>query len=242
MRKLVIVFCVLLLAGGAYAREATITPAGDLNIVKHGGAPMLMSAQQDCTLGNVDFDGLQGHYSSWWLGFEDYAYLVNPAIDGCACSEGFVISAVHMLLALDTDTDIQVQGALYTAVPDGFGCLIPGVELYAGPVMNVTGVTELNYYDVAAPITDATYACVPGNADYFLVFRFLDDGAASVGLAVDSTPSGCVNYNNWGEGWEELVDNYGFAGDLYIWGDAECCVNAVPSETSSWGDLKSLFR
>lgn len=242
MRKPAIVACLLLLAGGAFSREATITPADDLHILRYGATPTLLDAQPDCAVGSADFGHIQGYYASWWVGSEDYAFLIHPATEGCACSEGFVISAVHMLLGLYTDTNLQVQGALYTAVNGGFGYLVPGVELYAGPVQTITGITGHNYYDVAAPITEATSTCLPANASYFLVFRFLDNGAPAVDLPVDSTPTSCANYNEWGTGWEELVDSYGFQGDLFIWGDAACCVDGVPNETSNWGELKALFR
>lgn len=242
MCKPVVVACLLLLAGGALSREATITPAGHRDMIRYGATPAPLEVQRDCAVGSVDLDNIQGYYVSWWMGYEDYAYLIHPAAEGCACSEGFIISAVHMLLALGTGTNLQVQGAVYTAVDDGFGCLAPGVEVYAGPVRTVSGITGYGYYDVAAPITGDTWSCLPADEDYFLVFRFLDDGAAAVDIVVDSTPTSCANYDNWGSGWEELVDGYGFQGDLFIWGDAECCRNGVPSETRGWGELKALFR
>ena len=125
MRKIAIILFIVLVAVSAMAREATLTKT-PLNV--NG----VSKAEGDCVVGNTDFDNIQGYYGDWWWGFESYAYLVNPLQEGCACDIEFALSAVHMLLALDTDTNLLVQAALYSAVGEG-DCFVPGEELYGYP-------------------------------------------------------------------------------------------------------------
>ncbi len=51
----------------------------------------------------------------------------------------------------------------------------------------------------------------------------------------------CTNWNNWGQGWQDLV-NYNWNANLAIYADATCCENPVSAEPNSWGGLKSLYR
>jgi hypothetical protein len=231
MRPLVIVSCLLLLCGGVLARDARLT-VGDLDVAKTA------RYAGDCVIGNTDFDGLQGHYDAWWWGFEDYAYLVQPAVEGCACDPGVKVMAIHFLLGLDTDTNLNVQVALHNAVDGGGGCMVPDAEYAASDVFNISGITEFAYYDVEVPIVTP---CATPDEAYFLVFRFLDNGASSVAIPIDSTPTACADYNDWGSGWEDLI-TAGFLGDIYIWADVDCCDFPVPSEGTSWGTVKSLYR
>ncbi len=233
MRKIAIILFIVLVAVSAMAREATLTKT-PLNV--NG----VSKAEGDCVVGNTDFDNIQGYYGDWWWGFESYAYLVNPLQEGCACDIEFALSAVHMLLALDTDTNLLVQAALYSAVGEG-DCFVPGEELYAGMAHLVTGIPELAYYDIELGL-DGQGLCLPGSEPYFIVFRFLDDGATSVGLPVDFTPQSCVNYNDWGSGWSDLVVAGSFVGDVFVWADVDCCIGSVPTRTTNWGAVKGLFR
>lgn len=232
MRTLLMLLCMLLIAGTAAARDLTFVDR-DL------GIPQATRYEGDCVVGNSDFSGLQGYYDGWWWGFEEYAYLVNAADEGCACPVGVRFMAVHMLLALDVDTNLLLQAALLEAVDDGTGCMVPGAVLAEGLTYTISGIPELNYYDIELPLESP---CATVGDDYFIVFRFLDDGAAMVGLPIDSTPTACTAYNDWGSGWTDLVVAGEFAGNIYMWADLDCCTTPVAAEPSTWGAVKGLYR
>lgn len=237
MRKVMcLVMCLSLVAGLAVAREAILNRV-DLDVVP--GARV----EADCVVGNNDFANILGYYGSWWLGYEDYAFHINRLHQApCGCIEGWAIRSVHMLLALDVDCNILVQPAVYTAVEVSTGCYAPGVEMYAGPTYQITGIPELNYWDIELPIGEDAFCQVPATGNYFIVFRFLDDGPGMFGIPVSANPLTCKNYNDWGSGWADLVVDYGFQGNLLMWADVDCCIEGVKTEDSSWGSIKQLFR
>ena len=68
-------------------------------------------------------------------------------------------------------------------------------------------------------------------------------GALDAAIIVDNTPTACLDWNNWGDGWQDL-DDWGFNayGDLNMWADVFCCSPAVGTEESTWGEIRNLFR
>ncbi len=235
MKKFAIVLLALLIAGVAVARDTTKLST-DLP------RPAAERYAGDCVVGNPDIAGIQGYYATWWWGYENYAIPFNPMNEACVCGAGFSVKAVHMMLVLDEFTNITVQAALLAAVDDGTGCLVPGAELYASAPVTVSALPLPDYYDIEIPM-DAPCATVGEN--YFMAFYFLDDNggqAGGVGLPVDSTPTPCYSYNDWGSGWKDLVTAYGFAGDIIMWADIDCCENPVADEDSTWGEMKNLYR
>lgn len=187
----------------------------------------LMSAPRyagDCLFGNDDTAGVQGYYSTWWAGLETYATRINPADYACSCEPGFNVRAIHMLLYLESTSAPQVQVHLAAA---GADCTTPGAILESSSVMNISGITTAGYYDIEVP---CDFECQDMTGSYFLLFEFLN-AAGPVGIPVDASPQACVNYNNWGEGYADVVSDYGFAGDWLIWADVDCC--GVPTPTVS---------
>ena len=176
----------------------------------------------DCVFGNNDTGNIQGYYSTWWAGNESYGVLVDPTAAACACGAGFNVRAVHMVLYLQTTSTPQVQAHLMSATA---GCGGPGTIIDSSPVITVSAQAAAGYYDIEIP---CDFACTDMNAGpYYVVFEFLN-AAGPVGIPVDSSPTSCYNFNDWGTGWAELVDGYGFAGDLLIWADVDCCGTASP--------------
>ena len=175
----------------------------------------------DCVLGNDDIAGIQVYYGSWWYGFETYATRIDPADYACACDPGFNVRAVHMMLYLETTSAPQVQVHLAAA---GADCTTPGAILASSGVMTISGIAANGYYDVEVP---CDFACQDMSGSYFLLFEFLNS-AGPVGIVVDSTPQACVNYNDWGEGYVDVVSAYGFAGDWLVWADVDCCGVPTP--------------
>ncbi len=234
MRKMLIITLVLLVAGSAMAREITplktdLTPPATVS-----------GAAAACVAGNNNFGAIVGYYDSWFLGYENYAVPINAGDSACNCGEGVTITTIHMLLALDEFADFNISVAVLDAETDGAGCLSPSAEITASPVYNITGIPTLDYYDIAIPIDGP---CATVNDAQFLAVYFLDDnGGNLVGLPITDPANLCFNYNDWGSGWIDVVDSFGFGGDILMWADMECCATPVATENSSFGSIKGLFR
>ena len=177
----------------------------------------------DCVYGNNDTANIQGQYTTWWAGNESYAVKIDPAAAACSCAAGFNVRAVHMILYLGTTSTPQVRVQL---AADAGGCSGPGAVIDTSAPITVVAQAAAGYYDIEVP---CDFTCTDvGAGPYYLVFEFLN-AAGPVGIAVDTTPTSCFNFNLWdASGYQELVDGYGFAGDLLIWADVDCCGAAVP--------------
>ena len=215
----------------------------DVTAAIDAGNPNLtgVAIQAACIAGNDNFAGVLGYYDTWFLGSENYAVPINAADSGCSCGEGVTVTTIHILLALDNLANLDVAAAVLDAETDGAGCLSPGVEIAVTPAYNFSGLTGgLAYYDIAIPI-DAPCATV-GDAQFIAVYFLNDNGGQFFGLPISAPANNCFGYNDFGGGHEDLVAGYGFAGDILIWADMECCAEPVSTESSSFGNIKSLFR
>lgn len=231
MRKMLLIALMVLVAGTSVARE--VTPLGtDL--------PSPSAIRTDCVVGNDNVGGILGYYDSWFYGFESYAVPFNAGEESCACGEGVAVNTIHMLVALDEFANLVVSVSILEAVDAGNGCLIPGAEIAVSSAFTISGITELNYVDVAIPIEGP---CATVGDALFLGVNFLNDNDSQFfGLPISDPPHTCFNYNDWGSGYVDVVDGYGFAGDLLIWADVDCCGDPVSTEDSSLENIKSLYR
>ncbi len=235
MRKMLLIMLVLLVAGSASARELAPLKTDLAPVVTTNGA------EAACVAGNDNAAGILGYYDTWFAGFENYTVPINAGDGNCSCTEGVTITTVHMMLALDDLANLDVAAAILDANGDGTGCLTPGAEIAVSPAMNITGLTGgAAYYDIAIPI-EGPCATV-GDAQFISVYFLNDNDGQFFGLPITDPPNGCFGYNDWGSGYVDLVTDYGFAGDLMIWAEMECCATPVPTENTSFGDVKSLFR
>jgi len=188
-------------------------------------APLLKPAYAgDCVFGSNDTDNIQGYYPGWWTGNESYATRIDPADYACSCNPGFNVRAVHMALYLETASAPQVRVSLAT---DSGECLGPGAILETSALFTFSGFPQNGYWDIEVPVD---FACQDMDAVYYLVFEFTNT-AGPVGIPVDTTPQSCVNYGQWGEGWQDVVTGYGFAGDWLLWADVDCCGTPEPSSS-----------
>jgi hypothetical protein len=170
----------------------------------------------DCRYGT--FTGqVQGHYDTWWTGNESYAVLLDPANHpACTCGSGFNVRALHMALHLAPGSAPAIRASL--AAGDD-GCDGPGAVLQSSAPLQVTNITAEGYYDVEIPVD---FSCRSTAGTYYIIFEFLNT-AGPVGIPVNFLPRACVNFNNWGEGWGDLVSEFGMVGDLLMWADVDCC-------------------
>ncbi len=175
----------------------------------------------DCVLGNNDTAGIQVHTNGWWAGVETYATRINPADYACSCNPGFNVRAIHMVLYLETTSAPQVQVHLAAA---GGTCTTPGGILASSSPVTFSGFAANGYYDIEVP---CDFTCQNMTGQYFLLFEFLDNNGP-VEIVLDSSPQACVNYNDWGSGYADVVSGYGFPGDWLIWADVDCCGVPTP--------------
>lgn len=199
-------------------------------------APGLITADYagDCVFGSNDTGNIQGYYDTWWTGNESYATLINPADYSCSCNPGFNVHAIHMVVYLQTTSAPQVRVSLATSAGD---CAGPGAIIESSGLSTFSGVPANGYYDIEVPVD---FACQDMDASYYLVFEFTNT-AGPVGIPVDTTPQSCVNYNDWGSGYEDVVSNYGFAGDWLLWADIDCCGTPNPSSSVLSPDGGEIF-
>ena len=213
-------------AKSAWTRTAAVVPAAadrpKPGKLEHAELAPTEKYAGDCVFGNDDTGNIQGFYSTWWAGNESYATLINPADYACACNPGFNVRAIHMILHLDPTSAPQIRVSLATSAGS---CAGPGSIIETSAPITVSGVTTAGYYNIEVP---CDFTCQDMNGEYYLVVEFMN-AAGPVGIPVDTTPQTCVNYNDWGSGWQDVVADYGFAGDWLIFADIDCCGTPDPS-------------
>ncbi len=232
MSRSLFLLLLLLIPAAAVAREPVLV---------HTAPPPAVAARAaaDCIAGNSELWRLQGYYANFWVGEESYAQLFEPAATSCWCSFGFALVTTHIYLYLEPGADFQVRARLLAVEdPDHDGCRTPGDVLASGLVQQVSGITTAGYYDVAFP---SWLPCALLHDSYFLAVDFLG-GTGPVGLPVDDQATGCRVFNDTGDGWTDLAEDWSLVGDLFIWGDMLCCGEPVADDRATWGGVKSRFR
>lgn len=214
-------------AKAGLARAGAVPPAAGRTApgkLDHAAPLASVKYAGDCVFGSNDTGNIQGHYTGWVTGQESYATFVNPADYACACNPGFNVRSIHMLLYVPVGATIQAQVSLAAA---GAACDGPGAILETSAPVSFTGFATAGYYDLEVP---CNFTCQDMDGSYFLVFEILN-AVTGVGIPIDTTPVSCVNFNEWGEGWQDVVDGYGFLGDFLLWGDVDCCGTPQPSSS-----------
>lgn len=243
-RFMILLVCFVMMASVAIARDTpTVTRIDPADL-------------QEMTILTPPGDGVVGNLNppaqaigGWLVGDEVYKYLFNPSEQLPNCPVGFNLLSVHMLLQFSDDPsevypqEFSLYGDLETAVyDDALGCYVPGPEECAGPLVTIT-IDQPGLYDIEVPM-DCPCAFIYGSDGtafmYMLSMHFV--GPVSAAIITDDIPVGCTSWNNWGQGWFDLVTDIGFPGELSMYGDVNCCSDPVAVEEKSWGDIKSLFR
>ncbi|MBU2500710.1 hypothetical protein KJ682_05210 [bacterium] len=240
-RILLLVLCLGLLCGTALAdRAPVITRVAD-DIQDLGPS----SPQTDCIMGNLNpsYWAING----WLTGAESYKYLfyADPAL--CPnCPMGFTVSSVHMVLrfgAEDVPSTFLAYVDFEEAIYDpAIGCYLPGPEICLSSVYTIT-IDAPGVYDINLPLDAGSCPCAYFEYWYGISFTFVDPFPLGMEPEpiTDNFPVGCVSYNDWGQGWQDLF-SYGFPGELIMYADILCCSPPVDTEGSTWGGIKTLFR
>lgn len=200
-----------------------------------------------------------GWLTGWYTGNEKYALYQDPLATGCAGAYPFTITAVVWRVTNMTAASltIQMRPTIYAAAGSG-SCPLPGNEIVGGPTYGVilpASVTAL----VTLPLD--SQVCVTG--PYFagvVCPQFI--GLGKLGINIDSSQvvpkRHCANYNDFRGGWEDLIVQDNFPGNVFIWSQGldaasgsctisgPCCtgltgnVDCDPGESVDIADLTRL--
>lgn len=242
MRMLtILVLCLALAASSAFAgRTVTATRLGDYEVDELAFSSGLRS---DCQVGNLNAGAWA--IGDWVWGAEGYKYLFYPP-ETCSCPIGFHLENVHLLIQFgveDVPSSFDVYVDLEEAVWDDLlGCYYPGPETCTSLVYTVDITTD-GLYDISIPIYDEC-ECAYMDYWYFLSFHFVTtfDSAMRPDLIADDFPLGCRSWNDYGFGWQDLVNDFGWPGEILMWGDVICCEFPVATEPETWGGVKNLYK
>ncbi|MFH1843729.1 MAG: hypothetical protein ABIF77_11045 [bacterium] len=242
-RHLLMLLCLslLLVANTALAgKTVSVTRIDnpDPQVYTMGGA-----TRSDCQVGNLnDPAWLIG---DWVWGEEGYKYLFHPQTS-CSCPIGFQLETIHMLMDFGVE-DVPVTFEAYVDLEEAvwddlLGCYYPGPETCVSPVYQFT-IDTAGTYDIAMSIFDHC-DCAYMNYNYFLSFHFVTtfDSAMLPSLVSDEFPVGCTSWNDYGFGWQDLVNDFGWPGELMMWADVVCCEFPVGTENGTWGEVKTMYR
>ncbi|MBD3218154.1 MAG: hypothetical protein GF310_07750 [candidate division Zixibacteria bacterium] len=155
--------------------------------------------------------------SDWVIGDEIYKTYQDPSVDSLNCSYPFEIDAVAMHL------QFAAAGSLYASAD--IEALHPDLSLpscpYPGGVIDISEeqtfyIPQAGGYLIMINFEEPVTVTEP----YFCGFFFAGDVTAlGIEVVLDNDPYLCVNWNDWGEGYVDLVDNeyYDFPGNLVLY-------------------------
>jgi hypothetical protein len=195
-----------------------------------------------CQVGNLNTPSWA--IGDWALAPEEYKLAFDPLTMGdCAaiCPAhpvyGIDINSIRMHIQVDAACTlvmgVDVEEVTYPTSPD---CPEPGEVVCASPLYQVD-LPAAGGWILNIPID---CVCLTFGKMYMLGVYF-QSSTCNMDLVTDNIPTNCTSWNDWGEGWKDLVAEYGFPGNLKIWADATCCEPPVPVEMKSWGSIKSLY-
>ncbi len=155
--------------------------------------------------------------SDWLIGDEIYKTYQEPTVEGINCEYPFEVDEVAMML------NVAAAGSVYVSVD--IEDLDPNQSLpscpYPGFVIGLSEewgyyLPEPGLYLFVVPFEEP----VPVTGPYFCGFYIANDiSGMGPELVTDADPYMCVNWNNWGEGYIDLVENqyYNFPGNLVLY-------------------------
>ena len=180
----------------------------------------------------------------------EFAYLIDPADFNC-CADGFQPENItfNLNVAPEDLFGSPVQVAVLEAAGSS-GAWNPGSEICATPVGWRINADIPGYYTVKIPpyptgIGDLVCPCLDSSTPFFIVGRIAGtiEAGAYPDAVRDGTPTGNRSFVRQGGGaWQDVVNDLGWAGELVLSAEVACCSGPVSIETSTWGQLKSLYR
>jgi len=238
------VLCSLFASAQAETRQLTaklIAPNTPMIATRLNTHPLTGGVEENCILG---VDNPEFVIQDFLFAPEGYKVAVDPTEQCLTCPLGFKVTDIHIALQVNQPCSIVLSTDLEDALfPDGADCPEPGVVDCFSQSFQVD-LPGAGLFDVSIPID---CPCAYKEYTYFIgVFiesYSCQDGSFIPELVTNNTPHACANYNNFGEGWVDLVSEFPtWPGDVLIWANSECCDQPVGAESKSWGAIKGLYR
>ncbi|MBI4720662.1 MAG: hypothetical protein HY770_05490 [Chitinivibrionia bacterium] len=172
---------------------------------------------------------------------EEYQLVFLPLSTCSSCEVGFGVTTIHVVLQSGAACTITMSvGIGEASYPNDPGCPEPGIEWCTSTPTLVT-LPAAGLHDISIPLY---CPCLAIDREYLIK---LSIESASCGgdvpdLVMDASPHLCTNWNNYGSGPYDLVDQYPtWPGDLLFYAEGICCSPSVPTEHETWGAIKSLY-
>jgi hypothetical protein len=154
----------------------------------------------------------------WMVGDEIYYAYQNLQFYNfnCDTTYPFVVTHIGQTLVLNDTGTIVMQAFLASVDPiySSPACPVPYELIYLSDQYSIS-IPGPGVYSIVIPLENPT----PVSEPYFACIYWANDISAMYpGIAIDSTPYLCINYNDWGEGMTDLADNeyYNFPGSIHL--------------------------
>jgi len=223
MKTKVMVICALLILVSGVSQAAQKHPA-KISVTRIESVPQVMNGadvaapvNNVCSVGNLNSNWA---ISGWLWGDEVYSTFADPSICGCpgtvaALTVNFVVNVTAGIESCDPPVmSVDIRSVEW----DG-GCAKPGDEIFCQSGAFTIGYPGPGTYLVSLPLPP----CAPlPPGPFFVSMEYIGPVCGSVQVVTDDSPEACNSYNDWGEGWVDLVADYGFPGKLTLFADVEC--------------------
>ena len=195
-----------------------------------------------CDVGNLN--EAVYNYGNWIMGGEKYAYLVDPAAEGCGCDEGFRLDRVSMMMQFGTEdapVTFDAYGSLTEALwDDAASKYVPGEPYCSGPTWSITA-DQPGLYDIYVDL-DGGCECAALTEPYFVMLTLPNEFVWWPDAMEDDDPRTGVCYYDSGTGWSDLVADFGWWGNNIMHGEVTCCTDPVATDSLPLDGLKALYR
>lgn len=238
---LIVAIALSLVAGASNAsRDVVVKPVESTEATQIIVGPVAPgSIGEACQVGNLG--AAAWAISNFIAPPEDYKLAFDPMATCDVCPVGFDVNQISIQLqtagACDIVMSVDVEEAVF---PNSPTCPEPGEVMCASGLFNVS-LPSSGGWIVTLPID---CDCLTMDRLYLLSIHFESATCDPVpDLVTTASATACTNWNNFGQGWYDLLVQYpSWPGDLKIWADAECCSPPVPVEKSTWGAIKELYK
>lgn len=218
-------------------RQVTPVPVGDSYV-----EPIILGPVDPvvtCQIGNLNAP-------AWLLGNfllppEQYKLVIRPWLTCPQCPIGIAVTRIHVILHTQEACDVTIGLDVDQAAKIEPGCYGPGLE-WCNTGLLTASMPDSGLWDVSLY---TSCPCLKWGKVYTLSLT-IDDFNCTTGtvpdLVTDGTPTLCTNWNNYGTGWFDLLQEWpSWPGNLIIFAEANCCTDPVPMEQGTWGAIKSLY-
>ncbi len=175
----------------------------------------IMAGPLEYTKDFCDLYGNPAYYiTDWFYGMEWYANYQDPEEFGCVDVWPFEVTEIDFNINVADALTFEVQGFVLENVgtPE---CPLPGSELCSTPVYTV----ELPYgahWKIGLPMTEQCCVDEPYFAAIYIYTDFYGMPDRPDLVSEDNPTDVCRSYNDYGYGWEDLVVDDGWPGEMIL--------------------------